>query len=71
MFNIGWIWRWLKGDWWTVRESCWPHAVGYATYNSYRRTVMDTGLIDKEYAQMLCDDMNSKHRTTKTPEEVS
>lgn len=52
------LWRWMIGDWWTVRASCWPYPEGYATYNRFRRMVLDTGLT-YEAAKKACDELNS------------
>lgn len=52
--------KWLIGDWWVVRPCGWPYPPGYATYNKWRNTVLDTGLPDRETAQAICDELNNR-----------
>lgn len=51
------LFRRLIGDWWVVRACRWPYPEGYATYNPFRHTMLDSGLT-KERAQQICDGMN-------------
>lgn len=51
------ICKWIFRDWWVVRPCGWPYREGFATFNSFRNTVLDTGLT-KDHAQRLCDQMN-------------
>ena len=50
-------WKRIIGDWWVVRRCGWPYPKGYATYNSFRDTILDTNLT-KEHAQRICDELN-------------
>jgi len=54
---VGKCWRWIIGDWWVVRRCEFPYAAGYATYNPYRKTVLDTGL-SKTDALAICKGLN-------------
>ena len=49
----------IIGDVWEVRRCLFPYPEGYATYNPYKRTILDTGLT-KEEAQRICDELNGK-----------
>ncbi len=49
--------KWIARDVWVPRRSCWPNGDGWATYNLLRRTILDTGLTERE-ARALCDAMN-------------
>ena len=51
------IFKWIIGDWWVVRKCQFPYPCGYATYNSFRRTVLDTGL-SKNQAEEICKQLN-------------
>jgi hypothetical protein len=55
------LWRWIIGDWWTVKACGWPFPSGYATYNRHRRTILDTGLT-KEHAKDICRQLNTSHK---------
>jgi len=48
----------IIGDHWVVRRCIWPYPEGYATYNPFRRTILDTGLT-KEQAEELCKELNN------------
>ena len=47
----------LLGDKWEVRRTIWPYLDGWGVYNSYTRTIANTGLT-KEQAQAECDELN-------------
>lgn len=47
----------VLGDKWEVRKCLFPYPEGYATYNPFTRTILDTGLT-KERAQEICDELN-------------
>ncbi len=49
----------IIGDRWEVRRCLWTYQEGYATYNPYRETILDSGL-SKEQAQKICDNLNSE-----------
>lgn len=51
------VWKRLIGDWWEIRVCYWPHPRGYATYNPYRKTILDTGL-SREQAKEICKELN-------------
>lgn len=55
------LWRWFIGDWWVPRRSTWPYEDGYATFNPYRRTILDTGLT-LEHARRNCDELNAEQK---------
>ena len=52
------FWKWLIGDWWVVRRCTWPYQEGYATFNKYKNTVLDTG-ITKQEAEEICKELNA------------
>jgi len=56
----------LIGNWWVVRKCGFPYKKGYATYNKFKNTILDTGLT-KEQANQICDELNgiSRQSTTK------
>jgi hypothetical protein len=58
------FYRWLVGDKWVVRRSCWPYQEGFATYNPHRKMVLDSG-ISREQAQIICDELNRKPENQK------
>lgn len=51
------ILKWIIRDWWVVRRCCFPYPEGYATYNPFRNTILDTGL-PKWQAKEICRVMN-------------
>jgi len=48
----------MIGNWWEVRVCYFPYPEGYATFNRFKNTVLDTEL-SKEEAQRRCDVMNN------------
>lgn len=51
--------KWLIRDWWVVRRCYFPYPEGYATYNTFRKTVLDTGL-SKIEAEKTCNELNKE-----------
>ena len=56
------LWNWYRTkilkDVWVVRACYFPYSEGYATYNKWRNTILDTEIETREQAQRICDHLN-------------
>ena len=46
---------------WIVRSCRFPYPEGYATYNPFRKIILDTGLTKKQ-AEQICEEMNKEKK---------
>ena len=49
----------LLKDWWEPRRCIWPYKPGWATYNPYKKMILDTGLT-LEQATEACKELNCR-----------
>ena len=47
----------IIGNWWTIKRCGFPYNSGYATFNSYKNMILDTGLT-KRQAIETCKELN-------------